>query len=621
MKFFVILSFLLLFSLTAITKSRDEIPEQFKWNLKDLYPSVKVFKEKRSEFEKKIDSLSNYQGKLGESPESLRKCLDTYFELSKELDRLLTYVSLKADENLGNSENQKLKEETMNVARKFGEKSSFIEPEIINIGGKKIEQFLKKDKGLQLYSLFLKRILREKKHILSVKEESLLAKTSMISGTPYQTYSILSYTELPFPEIKINGKAIKLNQSAYTKYRSIKDTDLRRKVIFPKFFETYQHFKNTFGTLLYAQVKNDWFYASSKKYPSCLNAALEPNEIPVDVYYRLVKEINKSLPLLHRYLKLRKKMLGLKELTYADLYTPIVKDVDVKYTYPESQHIIESALQKLGKEYHTYLHRAFTERWIDVYPNDGKRGGAYSSGDAYGVHPYILMNYNDDYESLSTLAHELGHSMHSMFSNTYQPYVYSHYKIFVAEVASTFNENMLNHYLLTHTKDRNMKIFLLGNLLESIRQTIFRQTMFAEFELEIHKRVEKGEALTGADLSKIYLKIVRKYYGHDKGICRVDDIYGIEWAYIPHFYYDFYVYQYATSLIASTHLAQKVIHGNHKDVEQYLGFLKAGCSDTPINILRKAGADLETDVPFQTTMKVFSDTMDEIERLLKEEGR
>ncbi len=620
MKFFVVLSFMLLLTMTAVTKSRDEIPEKYKWNLKDLYPSVEVFKQKRAEFEKKIDTLSKYQGKLGESAKELRECLDTYFNLNKELDRLMTYVSLRADENLSNSENLKLKNETYNVARKFAEASSFIEPEIISIGEEKIKQFLKEDKELKLYELMLSRVIKKKKHILSKKEEALLAKTSMIADAPYQTYSIFSYTDMPFPVVELNGEKVKLNQAAYTKWRSNPDIKIRN-IVFPKFFGTYKSFENTFGTLLYAQVKKDWFYASAKKYNSSLEAALDPNEVPVKVYYQLIKEINDNLPSLHRYLKLRKRMLGLKELTYADLYTPLVKSVNAKYSYEDAQRIIEAALNPLGKEYHTYLRRAFSQRWIDVYPNDGKRGGAYSSGNAYEVHPYILMNYNDDYESLSTLAHELGHSMHSMFSNTYQPYVYSDYTIFVAEVASTFNENLLNHYLLTHTKDREMKLFLLGHLLENIRQTIFRQTMFAEFELEIHKRVEKGEALTGADLSKLYLKIVRKYYGHDKGICKVDDLYGIEWAYIPHFYYDFYVYQYATSLIASTHLAQKVIHGNHKDVEEYLGFIKSGCSDTPINILRKAGADLETDVPFKTTMKVFNETMDEIEKLLKEENK
>ncbi len=618
MKFVVALSFLLLFTLTAVTKTRDEIPENFKWNLKDLYPSVDVFKQKRSEFSKKIEQLAKYQGKLGDSSKNLKECLDTFFDLHKELDRLMTYVSLRADENLGNSDNQKLKNETFNIARKFAEASSFIEPEIISIGEEKINNFIEQDKGLKLYRLFLTRILREKKHILSKKEEALLAKTSMIADAPYQTYSIFSYTDMPFPVVELNGQEVKLNQAAYTKWRSNPDIKIRN-IVFPKFFGTYKSFENTFGTLLYSQVKKDWFYASAKKYSSCLEAALSPNEVPVKVYTNLIKVINENLPSLHRYLKLRKKMLGLKELTYADLYTPLVKSVDVKYSYNEAQQIIEKALKPLGKEYGTYLHRAFVERWIDVYPNDGKRGGAYSSGNAYDVHPYILLNYNDDYESLSTLAHELGHSMHSMFSNTYQPYVYSDYTIFVAEVASTFNENLLNHYLLEHTKDREMRMFLLGHLLESIRQTIFRQAMFAEFELEIHKRVEKGEALTGADLSKIYLGIVRKYYGHDKNICKVDDLYGIEWAYIPHFYYNFYVYQYATSLIASTHLAQKVINGDEKDVEEYLGFIKSGCSDTPINILRKAGADLETDVPFKTTMKVFNETMDEIEKLLKEE--
>ncbi len=617
MKYFLMFCFLTLFALSVSARDRKDIPEKYKWNLKDLYPSVEQFKKERESFKEKMVVLNKFKGKLGESPEMLRQCLDTYFNLSRELDRIMTYVSLRADENLKDSENQKLKNETYDVARQFGELSSFIEPEIISLGEDKIESFVQKDSKLKLYKLFLERIVKQKKHILSAKEEALLAKSAMIASAPYQVYSIFANADMPFPVVKINGEEFKLNQAAYTKWRSSSDIKIR-EMVFHKFFGTYKEFENTFGTLLYSQVKKDWFYASAKKYKSCLEAAVSPNEVPEKVYLQLIKDINNNLDSLHRYLKLRKKILGLKELKYSDLYTPLVKSVKANYSYEEAQTLIEKALRPLGKEYIATLEKAFVNRWIDVYPNEGKRSGAYSSGNAYDVHPYILMNYNEDYNSLSTLAHELGHSMHSHFSNTYQPYVYSDYTIFVAEVASTFNENLLNDYLLKHTDNPEMKLFLLGNLLENIRQTIFRQAMFAEFELIIHQKVEKGEALTGKDLTSIYLGLLRKYYGHDKGICKVEDLYGIEWAYIPHFYYNFYVYQYATSLIASTHLAQKVLNGDKKDVEEYLSFLKAGCSDTPINILKKAGADLETDVPFKTTMKVFNKTMDEIEKLLDE---
>jgi len=597
---------------------RKNVPEKYKWNLSDLYKTEKDFLKSRENFQNNINAISKYKGKLGESSESLKNCLDTLFVLSKDYSKLTSYTSMNADQDLRNSDSQKLKNETTTVGREFASEVSFITPELVSLGEEKLKTFLKENKGLNIYKMFILDAIRTSKHTLSAQEEKLLSKTSVLASTPYNTYSIFSNTELNFPEITLsNGDKIKLSQAMYGKYRASQNPK-DREIVFSNFFKTYKKYEGTIGTLLYSQVQKDWFYAKEKKYSSCVEAALDKNNVPTNVYTQLVNDINNNLKSLHRYLKLRKKMMGLDVLKYSDLYTSLVKEIDLKYSYNDSKNLLLKAMQPLGKEYVNALENGINSRWADIYPTEGKRSGAYSNGSAYDVHPFVLLNHNDDYDSISTFAHEFGHSMHSWFSNKYQPYATSDYSIFVAEVASTFNENLLNNYLVKHETDPLKKLFLLGNLLERIRATIFRQAMFAEFELKIHTAVENDKALTGKDFSKIYLEIVRKYYGHNEGICQVDDIYEIEWAFIPHFYYNYYVYQYSTGLIASTALAENVIEKKEGSVEKYLNFLKSGNSDYPINILAKAGADLTTSTPLETTMKVFNKTMDEIEDTLKQ---
>jgi oligoendopeptidase F len=608
----------LLLATGAYALERKDVKEQYKWNLSDLYKTENDFLKSREEFEQNIARITEFKGKLGESSNTLKQCLDTLFNLSKDYSRLSSYTSMKADQDLSNSHNQKLKEETTMVGRKFSSATSFITPEIISLGEKKIQQYLKENKDLSVYKMFLEDAIRTAKHTLTANEEQLLSQVSVLASIPYQTYSIFSNTEMDFPEITLsNGTKVQLSQAMYGKYRSSQN-EKDRIIVFKNFFDTYKKYENTFGKLLFSQLSKDWFYAKTRKYSSCVEAALDRNNVPVKVYTQLIKDINNNLDSLHRYLQIRKKMMGLKTLKYSDLYVSLTKGVDLQYPYDQSTKILINAMEPLGKEYVTALTDGINNRWADVYPTKGKRSGAYSNGAAYDVHPYILLNHNDDYDSLSTFAHEFGHSMHSWFSNKYQPYPTSDYSIFVAEVASTFNENLLNNYLVKKETDPVKKLFFLGNLLERIRTTIFRQAMFAEFELKIHTAVEQNKALTGEDFSKIYLDLVRKYYGHDKGICQVDDLYSIEWAFIPHFYYNYYVYQYSTGLIASTALAENVIEGKKGAVEKYLTFLKSGNSDYPINILAKAGADLTTSIPLETTMKVFNKTMDEIEKILNE---
>ncbi|RMD48951.1 MAG: oligoendopeptidase F family protein, partial [Ignavibacteria bacterium] len=425
--------------------------------------------------------------------------------------------------------------------------------------------------------------------------------------------------EKPYPKVTLSdGTEVELSSSAYTKYRAVPNRK-DRELVFKNVFENYGKFKNTLGAILAAKVKTDFFFAKNRKYETALEYSLDRNNIPTKVYETLIEQINKNLPTLHRFLKLKQKMLGVDTLHYYDLYTPIVKSVDMQFTVEQGQKMLLDIFKVLGDEYVATLRKAFQDRWIDYYPNDGKRSGAYSSGAAYDYHPYILMNWNDDYESLSTLAHELGHTMHSYFSNKNQPFITSDYPIFVAEIASTCNESILNDYMVKHAKTKEEKLFLLGSYLELLRTTVFRQTSFAEFEWEIHKKVEKGEPLTGEVMSDIYYDIVKKYYGNDQGVCVVDPYIAYEWAYIPHFvHYSYYVYQYSTSLIYATAFAQKILKEGQPAVDNYFKILNGGGSDYPINLIKKAGIDPLSPEAFNLTMQRMNEVMDEIEKLINE---
>jgi oligoendopeptidase F len=408
---------------------------------------------------------------------------------------------------------------------------------------------------------------------------------------------------------------VKLDQAAFALHKTAPNRDDRRNV-FSAYFGTLNEFHRTFGANLYAELKKNMFYQRARKYTSCLEHALDSNNIPSAVYKGLIENVNANLATFHRYLTLRKRMLGVDELHYYDLYAPLVKDLDLHYTIEEAHNHVLASLAPLGDEYMAVARRCFTERWVDVFPTNGKRSGAYSNGAVYDVHPYILLNYNGKYDDVSTLTHELGHTMHSHFSNNHQPYPTSHYSIFVAEVASTFNEALLLDYMLKTVKDDAVRLTLLGNYLDGIRGTVFRQVQFSEFELAIHERAEKGEALTGESFSDLYDAIVKRYYGHDQGICIVDDEIKVEWAHIPHFYYTFYVYQYATSFTASAALSEQVLAGDKDATKRYLQLLSAGGSDYPIALLKKAGVDMTTSLPFELTMQKMNRVMDEMEAIV-----
>ncbi len=607
-------------SLKQSVPFRDTVPEIYKWNLADIYENETEFRSARTHFSNRINDLTVFQGKLGDSAESLENALNIYFDMMKIYSRLRTYASLTADQNMKDPHGENIRKETRQLGVRFSETAAYITPEIISIGEERIRHFLAENTGLAPYRMYLEDIIRTARHTLSEKEERILSGTGALAGVAGTTYGIFTNSDMIFPVITLSdGSKLELNQANYGKYRGTGNRR-DRELIFHEFWKTFSHYENTFGTLLYGSVEQDWFYARTRRYKTSLEAALDPDNIPQSVYIGLLENVHRHLPALHRYLRLRKRIMNLDTLKYSDLYTSLVPGTNVEYPFETARGHVLSALSPLGESYTGALKTALSARWADVFPTDGKRSGAYSNGACYDIHPFILLNHTDDYESLSTIAHEFGHAMHSWFSNRTQPYPTSDYSIFVAEVASTFNENLLNTYLLQHTDSRDMRLFLLGHSLERIRTTIFRQAMFAEFELEIHRVVERQKGLTGEILSQIYLELARKYYGSGQGICEIDSLYGIEWAFIPHFYYSFYVYQYATGMAAATALSEKLHMGEKGAAERYLDFLRSGCSDYPIPILRKAGADLETSEPLELTMAVFHRTMDEIETLL-EQGR
>jgi oligoendopeptidase F len=467
-----------------------------------------------------------------------------------------------------------------------------------------------------VYQFYLHDVIRRAAHTLSDSEEKLLADAGPAVASASNVFNILQNADFPYPSVTLSdGRTVKVDQAGYTDLRALPNRADREKVM-SAFFTSLGRFSRTFGTTMNGEVQKVLFRAKARRYSSDLEAELNGPNIPTSVYNRLIDGVNKNLPAFHRYLKLRKRMMGLNELHYYDLYAPLVASVDLKYTPQEAEKHVLAAVAPLGSEYQATIQRAFNERWIDLMPTEGKRSGAYSDGGAYDVHPYMLINYNGQYNDVSTIAHELGHTMQSYFSNKTQPYPLANYPIFVAEVASTFNESLLIDYMLKNIKDDDTRLSLLGNYLENIKGTVFRQTQFAEFELRMHEMAEKGQPITGESLSKLYMEITKKYYGHDQGVSIVDDYIANEWSYIPHFYRDFYVFQYATSFTASEALAQKVKAGDQEAKRRYLAFLSAGGSKYPIDLLKDAGVDMTTNEPLDLTIREMNRVMDEMEKIL-----
>src|SRR5579862_5610220 len=604
----------------AQERDRSKVPDEYKWDLTAIYPSDQAWRAAKEKLAADLPKLRPFQGTLASSAARLADVLEMQSHFDKELTRLYVYAAMRSDEDTRNSTYQGMQQEMIQLGSVLGTESAFIDPEILKMDNATIEGFIKQEPRLQVYRHYLEDIARRRAHTLSNEEEKLLAGASVMASGPSSVYGIFADADFPYPSVTLSdGKTVKLDKAAFSLYRASPVREDRQKVM-DAFFTALGKYRGTFGSMMNSNVQTSVFYARSRNYETSLEASLDHPNIPVTVYSRLVDGVDRNLPTFHRYLKLRKRMMGLTELHYYDLYAPLVPSVDTKYPVDLAERNILEALAPLGPEYLAGAKRAFTERWIDMYPSEGKSSGAYSNGGAYDVHPYMLLNYNGKYDDMSTLAHELGHTMHSYFSNKTQPYALSSYPIFVAEVASTFNEALLLDYMLKHTQDDATRLSLLGNYLESIKGTVFRQTQFAEFELRMHEMVEKGQPLTGDTLSKLYDEIVKKYYGHDQGVCVVDDYIAHEWAMIPHFYNSFYVYQYATSFTASSALSEKVLANQPGATERYLNFISAGRSKYPIDLLKDAGVDMTTDEPLELTVKKMNRVMDEMERLLDRKG-
>lgn len=600
----------------AQTRDRSQIEAKYTWNLADIYASDAEWTKAKDEMLSRIPSLESFKGKLSSSSNTLLEYLNAYFDFNKLYSRVYSYASMKSDEDLGNTGYQSMMQILRQNEPVMSAAISFVEPELLTAGKEKIDGFIKENKGLAIYKMYLDEIFRQQKHLLSEKEEKIMAQASALLGAPYNIFSVFLNNDLPFPEVVLsNGDTVLINIAGYNKYRA-SSVKADRELVFHTFWSTMKKFETTLSEQLLAGVNTDIFVARARNYESALDAAVDRYNVPASVYHSLIENVNKNLPVFHRYLNIRKRMLKVDTLKYSDIYAPMVKDVDLEYSYDEARDIIIKALLPLGTGYQQIVTKAFNDRWLDVYPTTGKRSGAYSNGSVYDVHPYMLLNYQGQYNDVSTTAHELGHTMQSYLSNKNQPYPLADYPIFTAEVASTFNEVLLNDYLVKSIKDNNVRLSLLMNNLDNFKSTLFRQTQFAEFELAIHELAEAGEPLTSDVLNNKYGEIIRKYYGHDQGVCKIDELYNNEWSFIPHFYYNFYVYQYATSFTASMALAENIIKGDAASQQKYLAFLSAGGSKYPIDLLKDAGVDMTSDVPFTKTIRMMTQIMDEVEGIL-----
>ena len=613
----LIFLFTLTISMTAFgQKSRKDVAERDKWNLTDIYKSDEEWNKVKEAFASRIGELEKFKGTLTKSASDLLHFLELNTELSKEAKRLYGYAGMNSDLDTRNMKYSGMTQELRQIFSEFASRTAFSDPEILATDWNVIDEFIKSEKGLEPYRMNLERLFRLKKHSLSEPEERIMALSQLLTGIPSSVYNPFSNAEMPSPEVTLStGEKIKVNQSAYNRYRGVPVRE-DRKLVFDAFWNNWQNYKATYGEMLYGSLKASMFESRARYYESSLEASLYPDSVPTTVYHNLIENVNKNLPAFHRYLKIKKRMLGVDTLRYYDLYAPAVKEVDLKKTYDEAAATILEAVQPLGDDYVSTVRKAIDSRWIDVCPTTGKRSGAYSNGMFKELHPYILLNYNDLYQDMSTMAHELGHAMHSFYSNNAQPYPLSGYPIFVAEVASTFNEVMLFDYLIKKVKDDNTRLSMLMTWLDTFKGTLFRQTQFAEFELRIHEAVEKGMPMTGDTFSETYMDILKTYYGHDQGVCVVDKNVEMEWAFIPHFYRSFYVYKYSTSFTASIALAEKVLSGDDEALKKYKTFLASGGSEYPIDLLITAGADMTTNEPFNKTIDAMNKVMDEIEKIL-----
>lgn len=593
--------------------NRNDVPVENTWRLEDIFETNEAWENELQAVTELSAKASSFQGTLGSGADALYDALVYRDELSRRLQILYTYAHMRHDEDTANNASQAMESRIKTVYVKAGTELSYFVPELLELSDETIEGYLNEHEGLRLYKQMLDEISKQRPHVLTKEQEALVSKFAEVTSASANTFGKLNNADLEFPTIKDEeGKEVQLTHGRYIRFLESKDRRVREDA-FKAMYETYGKFKNTFASILSGNIKGDNVQASIRNYPNARAAAMAGNHIPEAVYDNLVGTINKNVHLLHRYVSLRKRVLGLDEHHMYDLFAPLVKEVDMEYTYEEAAQTMVESFAPLGEEYVSIVKQGLENRWVDVEETKGKRSGAYSSG-AYGTNPYILMNWQNNVNNLFTLAHEFGHSMHSYYSRENQPFVYGDYSIFVAEVASTTNEALLNDHLIKTIEDPRKKIYLLNHWLEGFRGTIFRQTMFAEFEHLIHEMDQNGEPLTAERLTEEYYQLNKKYFGDDMV---VDEEIGLEWARIPHFYYNYYVYQYATGLSAATALSKQILEEGQPAVDRYINnFLKAGSSDYPIEVLKAAGVDMTSAQPIEEACQVFEEKLNELESLL-----
>lgn len=583
------------------------------WDLTALYPNDAAWDQARRAALDAVKQLAPFRGHLGDSADSLARALTFQSDLYRTISRIYTYASLKADEDVRIAANQEKQGQAVDLYTAFGEASAWIAPELLATGAQKIDSFIAANATLKSkFDHYLANVLREAPHTLSPEGEALLAGASAPLAGPGDISGQLRASDIPWPTITLStGQQVRLDSQGYTLHRDAPNR-ADRKAVFDAFFKTYGEFKNSFGATYAAQVKGDIFNARARKYPTALAAAISGANVPEGVYRTLVDEAHKGLPELYRYFELRRRMLGLPDLQYYDVYPPLVQ-LDRTFTLDQMRTLSIAAFQPLGKEYVDSFAKASAARWMDPLPRPGKRPGAYMNPGAYDVHPYLLLNLSDKYDGLTTYAHEWGHAMHSLLANAAQPFEKADYPIFLAEIASTLNEELLVTHMLKQAKSKEEKLFYLGMRMEAIRGTFYRQTMLAEFELAAHERGEAGEGLSGETFTQIFHDLLARYNGPKVGLAPA---YGNEWAYIPHFYTSFYVYQYATCIAAASYFARQILTGGAKERDNYLAVLKAGGSDYPVDILKRAGLDMTTPTPYRALVQTFRETLDQAEALL-----
>ncbi len=588
---------------------RDEVPLEHTWDLTKVYASDAAWEADVAVLEGMLATFVDLQGQVGESAVALLQALKQNDDIGMRLWQIYVYANRRLDSDSGDASGQALAERAGSLVARAGAAAAFLDPEILDIPEEMITAWQREEPDLEIYAYRLDQLMRQRAHIRSAEVEGIMAEFGDITRASGEIFDMLTNADLKFPMIEDeNGHSIEISHGRYGRFLESRDRRVRRDT-FKAYYSGFQGIRNTLGMTLAAEVRNHALNARLRDYDSSLEAALSANDIPVDVYHNLLETIDANLPRLHRYLRIRRRLMELDEQHIYDLYAPLVPGVDITVPYAEATQTLLAALAPLGDDYVAGLRQAFSDRWIDVYENVGKRSGAYSDG-AYTTVPYVLLNYQDRLDDMFTLAHEMGHSMHSFFTRRTQPFVYGHYTIFVAEVASTLNESLLTHYMLKNNNDPALRKHLIVQQIEDIRRVIFRQAMFADFELSIHQRAEVGDPLTTDSLSKPYYDLVARYHGAE---VTLDDEIALEWARIPHFYNNFYVYQYATGLSAALALSEQIIGEGQPVVDRYLTFLSSGASRPSIDLLRDAGVDMATPAPVQAAMDRFDALLDELE--------